>query len=164
MYNLNSPTIKLIDFGSACFENQTVYSYIQSRHYRCPEVLIGSSYSAAIGIIIHNYSLLYLLLFLRFHFLPFFDFLVTGVDMWSLGCIAAELYLGLPLFPGTSEFNQLCRIVEMQGQPCDEMLDKAKQTNKFFNKNHNPTPGNTSLLLSSFNLTNTDFQAKVHIP
>ena len=31
----HSGDIKLIDFGSACFENRTVYSYIQSRFYRC---------------------------------------------------------------------------------------------------------------------------------
>ena len=30
--------VKVIDFGSACFENRTVYSYIQSRFYRSPEV------------------------------------------------------------------------------------------------------------------------------
>ena len=35
--------------------------------------------------------------------------------MWSLGCVAAEMFLGLPLFPGTSEHNQLLRIVEMLG-------------------------------------------------
>lgn len=35
--------------------------------------------------------------------------------MWSLGCIAVELFLGLPLFPGTSEYNQITRIVEMVG-------------------------------------------------
>jgi len=35
--------------------------------------------------------------------------------MWSLGCIAAELYLGLPLFPGSSEYNQVSRIVNMLG-------------------------------------------------
>lgn len=61
--------LKLIDFGSACFEGRTAYSYIQSRFYRSPEVLLGLSYSAAI-------------------------------DMWSFGCVAAELFLGLPLFPG----------------------------------------------------------------
>lgn len=61
--------LKLIDFGSACFESRTVYSYIQSRFYRSPEVLLGLAYCAAI-------------------------------DMWSFGCVAAELFLGLPLFPG----------------------------------------------------------------
>lgn len=81
---LQSPQIKVIDFGSACHERQTVYTYIQSRFYRSPEVLLGIPYTAAI-------------------------------DMWSLGCIAVELFLGLPLFPGTSEYNQITRIVEMLG-------------------------------------------------
>jgi serine/threonine protein kinase len=61
-----------------------VYTYIQSRFYRSPEVLLGVPYTSAI-------------------------------DMWSLGCIAVELFLGLPLFPGTSEYNQITRIVEMLG-------------------------------------------------
>jgi serine/threonine protein kinase len=39
----------------------------------------------------------------------------ASIDMWSLGCIAVELFLGLPLFPGTSEYNQITRIVEMLG-------------------------------------------------
>lgn len=81
---LQSPQIKVIDFGSACHEKQTVYTYIQSRFYRSPEVLLGMPYT-------------------------------TAIDMWSLGCIAVELFLGLPLFPGTSEYNQITRIVEMLG-------------------------------------------------
>ncbi|KAI8853567.1 kinase-like domain-containing protein [Chytridium lagenaria] len=60
--NLDSPTIKVIDFGSACHESQTVYTYIQSRFYRSPEVLMGLPYT-------------------------------SSIDMWSLGCIAAELFL-----------------------------------------------------------------------
>jgi dual specificity protein kinase YAK1 len=86
--SLQSPQIKVIDFGSACHERQTVYTYIQSRFYRSPEVLLGIPYTAAI-------------------------------DMWSLGCIAVELFLGLPLFPGTSEYNQITRIVEMLGCVAD---------------------------------------------
>lgn len=39
----------------------------------------------------------------------------ASIDMWSLGCIAVELFLGLPLFPGTSEYNQITRILEMIG-------------------------------------------------
>lgn len=35
------PKIKLIDFGSACFERRTFHTYIQSRFYRSPEVLVG---------------------------------------------------------------------------------------------------------------------------
>ncbi|KAI0789116.1 kinase-like protein [Abortiporus biennis] len=99
--SLQSPQIKVIDFGSACHERQTVYTYIQSRFYRSPEVLLGLPYTAAI-------------------------------DMWSLGCIAVELFLGLPLFPGTSEYNQITRIVEMLGIPPQQMLDNGKQTSQFF--------------------------------
>jgi len=40
--------IKLIDFGSSCRAGQTVYSYIQSRFYRSPEVLLGCSYTPMI--------------------------------------------------------------------------------------------------------------------
>ncbi|KAH0827368.1 kinase-like protein [Lanmaoa asiatica] len=98
---LQSPQIKVIDFGSACHERQTVYTYIQSRFYRSPEVILGIPYT-------------------------------SSIDMWSLGCIAVELFLGLPLFPGTSEYNQITRIVEMLGMPPTYMLDMGKQTKQFF--------------------------------
>ncbi|EXJ54984.1 CMGC/DYRK/YAK protein kinase [Cladophialophora psammophila CBS 110553] len=101
--NLESPIIKIIDFGSACDERQTVYTYIQSRFYRSPEVLLGLPYSSAI-------------------------------DMWSLGCIVVELFLGLPLFPGSSEYNQVSRIVEMLGMPPTWMLEMGKQSGEFFEK------------------------------
>jgi len=103
--NLESPIIKIIDFGSACDERQTVYTYIQSRFYRSPEVLLGLPYSAAI-------------------------------DMWSLGCIVVELFLGLPLFPGSSEYNQVARITEMLGLPPTWMLEMGKQSGEFFEKIH----------------------------
>lgn len=103
--NLESPIIKIIDFGSACDERQTVYTYIQSRFYRSPEVLLGLPYSAAI-------------------------------DMWSLGCIVVELFLGLPLFPGSSEYNQVSRITEMLGLPPTWMLEMGKQSGGFFEKVH----------------------------
>ncbi len=47
----------------------SVYTYIQSRFYRSPEVILGLPYS-------------------------------MPIDMWSFGCILAELYTGYPLFPG----------------------------------------------------------------
>ena len=52
---------------------------------------------------------------------------------WSLGCIAVELYLGLPLWPGTSEYNQMSKIVESLGTPPDDMLRKGRWTERFFN-------------------------------
>ena len=102
---LQAPSIKLVDFGSACHEQQTVYTYIQSRFYRSPEVLLGIPYTSAI-------------------------------DMWSLGCIAVELFLGLPIFPGTSEYNQLSRITDVLGPPPQFMLDAGAQTPEFFNVHH----------------------------
>jgi len=54
--------------------------------------------------------------------------------MWSLGCIVVELFLGLPLFPGSSEYNQVARITEMLGMPPTWMLEMGKQSNEFFEK------------------------------
>lgn len=58
----------------------------------------------------------------------------SAIDMWSLGCIVVELFLGLPLFPGSSEYNQVCRIVEMLGMPPQWMLEMGKQAGEFFEK------------------------------
>ncbi|XP_045469956.1 dual specificity tyrosine-phosphorylation-regulated kinase 4 isoform X1 [Harmonia axyridis] len=43
-----STSIKVIDFGSSCYTNQRIYTYIQSRFYRSPEVILGLSYGTAI--------------------------------------------------------------------------------------------------------------------
>ncbi|EDR22163.1 serine/threonine protein kinase ppk15, putative [Entamoeba dispar SAW760] len=94
--------IKLIDFGSACFENFTMNTYIQSRHYRAPEIVLGLPYSCAI-------------------------------DMWSVGCIAAEFFLGIPLFAGTSEYNLLFKMIDMLGMLPNEMLKNGTRTKEFFN-------------------------------
>lgn len=40
-----SNTVQVIDFGSSCYKNRCMYSYIQSRFYRSPEVILGLSYS-----------------------------------------------------------------------------------------------------------------------
>ncbi|KAG2459887.1 DYRK4 kinase, partial [Polypterus senegalus] len=82
LFQKGQGTIKVIDFGSSCYEHQRVYTYIQSRFYRSPEVILGHPYGMAI-------------------------------DMWSLGCILAELYSGYPLFPGENEGEQLACIMEV---------------------------------------------------
>lgn len=99
----DSTTIKIIDFGSACHERQTVYTYIQSRFYRSPEVILGLPYT-------------------------------SSIDMWSLGCIIAELFLGLPIFPGTSEYNQWSRIVDSLGLPPNWMIEMGKNSDNFVKK------------------------------
>jgi len=48
---LKNPTksgLKIIDFGSGCFENERLYTYIQSRFYRAPEIIFGIPYTTAI--------------------------------------------------------------------------------------------------------------------
>lgn len=115
--SLDSPVIKVIDFGSACHELQTVYTYIQSRFYRSPEVLLGLPYT-------------------------------TSIDMWSLGCIVAELFLGLPIFPGTSEYNQLSRITDSLGMPPNWMIDMGKASAQFMEK-HVDEYGNRHYRLKS---------------
>lgn len=62
----------------------------------------------------------------------------VAIDMWSLGCMAAELFLGLPLFPGASEHDLLVRIVEMMGPLPEKMLAKAQHTAKYFRKVDQP--------------------------
>ncbi len=41
---------QVIDFGSSCFEDERLYTYIQSRFYRSPEVLLGLPYGPAIDV------------------------------------------------------------------------------------------------------------------
>lgn len=50
LINKQESLIKIIDFGSSCFESERIYTYIQSRIYRAPEVILGIPYSTAIDI------------------------------------------------------------------------------------------------------------------
>lgn len=43
-----SSSIRIIDFGSSCYVHQRVYTYIQSRFYRSPEVILGLPYGLPI--------------------------------------------------------------------------------------------------------------------
>lgn len=52
--------------------------------------------------------------------------------MWSLGCVIAELFLGWPLYPGSSEYDQIRFIVQTQGLPPQKMLTEAAKTQRFF--------------------------------
>lgn len=93
---------KVIDFGSSCFEYQKLYTYIQSRFYRAPEIILGSRYS-------------------------------TPIDIWSFGCILAELLTGQPLFPGEDEGDQLACMMELLGMPPPKLLEQSKRAKYFIN-------------------------------
>ncbi|KLO12000.1 hypothetical protein SCHPADRAFT_854481 [Schizopora paradoxa] len=99
--------IKVIDFGSSCLEHEKVYTYIQSRFYRSPEVILGMNYNMAI-------------------------------DMWSLGCILAELYTGYPIFPGENEQEQLSCIMEVLGVPEKEIINRSSRKRLFFDSSGLP--------------------------
>ena len=85
--------LKLADFGLARAIGIPVRTYtheIVTLWYRAPEVLLGSK----------HYS--------------------TAVDMWSVGCIFAEMASQVPLFPGDSEIDELFRIFRVMGTPSEE--------------------------------------------
>ena len=99
--------IKVIHFGSSCYEHQRIYTYIQSRFYRAPEVILGAKYG-------------------------------MPIDMWSLGCILAELLTGYPLFPGEDEGDQLACIIELLGMPPQKLLDNSKRSRNFISSKGYP--------------------------
>ena len=55
-----------------------------------------------------------------------------AIDMWSLGCIMAELYTGFPIFPGENEQEQLSCIMEILGVPDKEFINRSSRKRLFF--------------------------------
>ena len=53
------------------------------------------------------------------------------IDMWSLGCIFAELYLGFPLFPGNDTYDQLDHIISLLKQ-IPPNLEQSKKSSQYF--------------------------------
>lgn len=81
--------IKIADFGLAReIRSRPPYTdYVSTRWYRAPEVLLRAT----------NYN--------------------SPIDMWAVGCIMAELYTLVPLFPGRTEIDQIFRICAILGTP-----------------------------------------------
>jgi len=63
-----------------------------------------------------------------------------AIDMWSLGCILAELYTGYPIFPGENEHEQLACIMEVLGVPDQYIVQKASRRKLFFDATGAPRP------------------------
>lgn len=97
--------VKVIDLGSSCFETDHLCSYVQSRSYRAPEVILGLPYD-------------------------------KKIDVWSLGCILAELCTGNVLFQNDSPATLLARVIGIIGPIAQSMLAKGRDTYKYFTKNH----------------------------
>lgn len=92
--------LKIGDFGLARVsdpeeENEELSEYVATRWYRAPEVLLN------------------------------YDTYGPAIDIWSVGCILAELVLRRPLFPGTSTMNQLTLINDRLGSPTEQDLEEC---------------------------------------
>jgi len=89
-----SGVLKLCDFGSAkqLIRTEPNVSYICSRYYRAPELIFGAT----------DYT--------------------SQIDVWSAGCVLAELLLGQPIFPGDSGVDQLVEIIKVLGTPSREQI------------------------------------------
>jgi dual specificity tyrosine-phosphorylation-regulated kinase 2/3/4 len=102
----NKPRLKVLDFGSSCSLSD---SYLNQFPY------IQSRYYRAPEILLGTgYS--------------------CSIDMWSLGCVVAELYLGRPLFEGSNSVEQIYCIIDILGMPSDNVLRNAVYLSKFFQK------------------------------
>ncbi|KAM5586017.1 putative serine/threonine-protein kinase [Rosa sericea] len=96
----NSGMLKIADFGLASIfdphQNQPLTSRVVTLWYRPPELLLGATYYG------------------------------TAVDLWSTGCILAELYAGKPIMPGRTEVEQLHKIFKLCGSPSEDYWRKSK--------------------------------------
>lgn len=113
--------LKICDFGLSradipeLYEAGAMTDYISTRWYRAPELLFGS------------------------------DFYTAEVDVWSIGCIFAELLTRSSFLPGTDSENQLELIIDMVGIPDKETIEKfwGDKTPAFLQKNAGSEPGDT---------------------
>ncbi|KAE8678088.1 Cyclin-dependent kinase C-1 [Hibiscus syriacus] len=96
----NNGILKIADFGLASFydphQSQPLTSRVVTLWYRPPELLLGAT----------NYG--------------------TAVDLWSTGCVLAELYAGKPIMPGRTEVEQLHKIFKLCGSPSEDYWRKSK--------------------------------------
>ncbi|GJN38026.1 hypothetical protein PR202_gb27033 [Eleusine coracana subsp. coracana] len=96
----NRGILKIADFGLASFfdpeQRHPLTSRVVTLWYRPPELLLGAT----------NYG--------------------VAVDLWSAGCILAELYAGKPIMPGRTEVEQLHKIFKLCGSPSEDYWRKSK--------------------------------------
>ncbi|XGW31474.1 hypothetical protein V3C99_009995 [Haemonchus contortus] len=88
--------LKILDFGLARQTDNEMTGYVATRWYRAPEIMLN-----------------------WMHY-------TQTVDIWSVGCILAELITGRTLFPGSDHIDQLTRIMNIVGTPDEEFLAKIQ--------------------------------------
>jgi len=93
--------VKVIDFGSSCFVDDHLSSYVQSRSYRAPEVMLGLAYD-------------------------------QKIDLWSLGCILAELWTGYVLFQNDSVQSLLARVLGVLGEFPFHLMTRGRYVPQYF--------------------------------
>ncbi|KAL3289391.1 hypothetical protein HHI36_022821 [Cryptolaemus montrouzieri] len=86
--------LKILDFGLARPTETEMTGYVATRWYRAPEIMLNWMH--------YNQT----------------------VDIWSVGCIMAELLTGRTLFPGSDHIHQLNLIMEILGTPSKEFMEK----------------------------------------
>ncbi|XP_020632005.1 mitogen-activated protein kinase 14-like [Orbicella faveolata] len=86
--------LKILDFGLARMAEEEMTGYVATRWYRAPEIMLNWMH--------YNQT----------------------VDIWSVGCIMAELLTSKTLFPGNDHIDQLTRIMQLVGKPDEEFLSK----------------------------------------
>ncbi|CAN1348089.1 Probable serine/threonine-protein kinase At1g54610 [Linum perenne] len=108
----NEGVLRIADFGLASFfdpnRRHPMTSRVVTLWYRPPELLLGAT----------EYG--------------------VGVDLWSAGCILAELLAGKPIMPGRTEVEQLHKIYKLCGSPSDEYWKKSKLPNATLFKPREP--------------------------
>uniref|UniRef100_A0A8C4Z8U9 mitogen-activated protein kinase n=1 Tax=Gadus morhua TaxID=8049 RepID=A0A8C4Z8U9_GADMO len=86
--------LKILDFGLARHTDDEMTGYVATRWYRAPEIMLNWMH--------YNMT----------------------VDIWSVGCIMAELLTGRTLFPGTDHINQLQQIMRLTGTPPVSLISR----------------------------------------
>ncbi|PPD75408.1 hypothetical protein GOBAR_DD27678 [Gossypium barbadense] len=106
----NEGILKIADFGLATFyeQKQPLTNRVITLWYRPPELLLGTTYYG------------------------------VGVDLWSAGCILAELFYGKPIVPARTEVEQLHKIFKLCGSPSKEYWKKSKLPNATLFKLQHP--------------------------
>ncbi|RCV13823.1 hypothetical protein SETIT_2G376800v2 [Setaria italica] len=110
----NEGVLKIADFGLANYfdpsKNHPLTSRVVTLWYRPPELLLGSTHYDA------------------------------AVDLWSVGCVFAEMFRGKPILQGRTEVEQLHKIFKLCGSPADDYWKKSKLPHATIFKPHHPYP------------------------